>query len=190
MILNILVFIVDDVLNIVYNYKVINKKMPDIINKGYILDRETFMKEFENTLKKEKVKSKFLGNNITIVKDAFYNSYDLYYFESLFHDLGFLKVNFLNIDLLFSNEDATFIEVNNSYMVLNLDKGIYLDLEYFNDIPKIIDYFSPFLKDSIILFGLNNYIPKIHIKNKKVYYYDNYQNYISESLLKVKKYGV
>ena len=42
-------------------------------------------------------------------------------------------------------------------------------------------------KDNYVLFGNNDIIPSIELKNKKVYYLDQYKDYILKSLLKVKK---
>ena len=185
---NLVVYFVDDILNIVYNSRVINIRLKCIIRHGNIFDKQKFMDEFIKILKKENIKGKLFGDSITIVKNAFYTNRDVYFLENVFMELGFLKISFLDVRDLLPSEDVTFIEVNNSYMVLYLDEGVFLDLKYFKDIPKILDYFST-IKANVILFGLNKNLPKIKLKNKEVYYYDNFQNYITESLLKVKKYG-
>lgn len=184
---NIVVFIVDDFINIVYNNRVINKKLSNVIDKGFIVNKSNFIEEFIKLSKKEKIKTKLFGEIITIVKNSFYSISDVAFIENIFNELGFLKVDYLDIKELFSLEDATFIEINNSYMVINFDIGLYFDLDYFKDIPRILDYFSLFIKEDLILFGTNKNIPKINVKNKKVYYYDNFENYIAESLLRVKK---
>ena len=75
-------------------------------------------------------------------------------------------------------------------MVVNFDKGLFLDFNYFNDIPTVLSLFQDKFKDDIVLFGCNKNIPFIKIKNKNVYYFENYKDYITESLPKVKKYGV
>ena len=187
---NIVIYFVDDMLNIVYNNRVININLKNILNKGIIIHKQKFMEEFISILKREKIKGKLFGDTITIVKNNFYNDRDLFYLESIFTELGFLKVNFLDINELLPDDSATYIEINNSYICIYLDKCVYLDLDLFKDIPKILDYFNDSYHENIILFGLNKNIPNINIKNKYVYYLQNYNNYITESLLKVKKYGV
>jgi len=186
---NIVVFIVDDFINVVYNNRVINKKLNNVIDRGFIVDKNSFIEEVIKLFKKEKIKTKLFGENIAIVKNSFYSVSDIAFITNIFNELGFLKVDYLDIKELFSSEDATFIEINNSYLVINLDKGLYFDLDYFKDIPRILDYFSLFIKEDLILFGTNKNIPKINVKNKKVYYYDNFENYVIKSLLRVKKCG-
>ena len=85
--------------------------------------------------------------------------------------------------------NATYIEINEEYMVINLDKGVYLDLEYFKDIPQILEYFKAYFKEDVVLFGTNKNIAQIKMKNKFLYHLENSATYINESLLKVKKYG-
>ncbi|MDE5539476.1 MAG: hypothetical protein K2J20_03210, partial [Bacilli bacterium] len=70
------------------------------------------------------------------------------------------------------------------------NKGIMLDLDYFKDIPYVLNYFQSYYKEDIILFGKNKNIPNIKVKDKNVYYFENYQDCITDSLLKVNKYDV
>ena len=106
--------------------------------------------------------------------------------ESIFSDLGFIKIEFRKINDFFDRE-ATYIEINKNYMIINLDKGLYLDLYYYKDIPRIIEYFKYFMAKDIILFGTNKNIPNIKIKGFNVYFMDNRDTYIADCLLKVKK---
>jgi len=155
-----------------------------------IIDKQKFMEEFITIIKKYKIKSKIFSNNITLVKNAFYNNRDLYYLESIFVELGFLKVNYVNINELLPNDSVTYIEINNSYIVIYLNKCVYLDLDIFKDIPKILNYFNDLYLDNIVLFGKNKNIPNIKLNDKLIYYLENYNSYITDSLLKVKKYDI
>ena len=183
-------FFVDNLVNIVYKDKVFGLKLKGILEKGNIIKRTEFMEEFGKFLKKEKVKSKLFGDNIVIVKNTFYNNRDLYFLENIFLEIGFNKVIYLEIEKLLPDRNATFIEINNSYLIIYLDKTIFVDLEFIKDIPVVIKFFSDLFKDDIILFGTNQYIPKIKIPKINIYYLENYNSYINESLLKVKKYDV
>lgn len=182
------IFFVDDLLNIIYKDKVFELKLKGTLEKGNVLKRTEFMEEFGKFLKKEKIKSKLFGDNIVIVKNAFYNNRDLYFLENIFLEMGFNKVIFLEIEKLLPDRKATFIEINNNYLILYLDKPILVDLEFIKDIPVVIKYFSTFFKNDIVLFGTNQYIPNIKISNLDIYYLENYNSYIKDSLLKVKKY--
>lgn len=83
--------------------------------------------------------------------------------------------------------DAIFVEVNNNYLVFYLSDVLYLDMKYFKDIPKIINILSSFFDKDIAFFGLNKCIPSISVNGVNIYYLENYDKYITQSLPKVKK---
>ncbi len=180
-----IIYIVDNKINIIYKNKIISKEF-ESVQDGYIIHKDKFMSEFLNIQKKEKIRSKLLGDKIDIIKESFYTVSDITFIESIFFDLGFVKVNFRDIKDFFDRE-ATYIEVNKNYLVINLDKGLYLDLNYYKDIPKIIEYFKEFMFRDIIFFGTNKIIANIRIKGFNVYFMDDSVTYITDCLLKVKK---
>lgn len=183
-----IIYIVDNILNIIYKGKVISKTFKDSVSKGYVINRELFIRDFSLILKKEKIKSKLLSDKIIIVNNAFYRNSDLFMLEHIFNELGYVKIQFWDIRELLK-KDYNYIEINNTYMVLYLEKAIYLDLDYFKDIPKIIDYFKDYLSKDIIVFGGYKYLLDL-VKNRNFYYFENYKSYITDSLLKVNKTGV
>lgn len=185
-----IVFLVDDYLNVVYKDRVINYRLKDIIDMGLVVDKDGFIKSFMDILKKEKIKGKLFGDNIKIVKNSYYRESDVFFLDHLFLEIGFAKVEFIDISSLFFRSDTTYLEINDKYMVINLDKGLIVEFKYVKDIPKVIDYFSDSFKSWVVLFGNNSNIPLIKSKSRELFYFDNYKNYIAESLLKVKKYDV
>ncbi len=176
-----IIYLVDNIVNLIYKKRVIKEKFKSV-SKGYIINKEEFINEFGALLKKEKIKGKLLGMNIEIIDNTYFQVSDKYFMENIFIELGFIKVIFKDIKDFFT-QDKTFMEINNTYMVLNLEKGIYLDLDYFKDIPKIIDYFSFYIKGDIVLFGVNKEIPEIKLANRTLYYLQNKEKFITDSLL-------
>ena len=164
-----IIYLCDDELFIIDKKRIINNKLNSIC-KGLIVNKEMFINEFLKIVKKEKIKLKLLNNSIKIVNNTYFHSSDLFYIENIFNELGFEKIEFLDIKELLS-DDVTYLEINNTYL----------------DIPRILDYFAKILKNKIILFGQNKIIPLIKVNNKEVFYIDNYQKFIPESLLKVEK---
>lgn len=179
----------NDRVNIIYNKKSFSFTLKNIIYQGNVVDKLKFMEEFMAILKKEKIKGKFFGDDIYVVLNSYYTVSDKYFLESIFLEMGFLNVKWIPIEDLLPEENATYIEVNDTYMVVNLDAGVFVDLNYFKDMPTVLAQFYQNYKEDIVLFGNNKNIPYIKIKNKNVYYFENYANYIVESLLKVKKCG-
>ncbi len=186
---DIIVYIVDNRVIVLYKDRVIDWEFKSV-DKGFIINREVFIQEFLGLIKKEKIKSKILGDKIGVLKNAFYGVADLAFLEGIWQDLGFLKVQYWDIREFLAKKNVSYVEINKGYMVLYLDKGIYLDLTYFKDISKIMGYFREWFWDDVVLFGTNEMIPKVKIKDKNVYYIDSSGEYILQCLLKVKKYGV
>ena len=181
----VIVYFYDNIVSIVYQGRVLEKKL-DSISQGMVVDRNGFMESFLVILKKAKIKNKLFGDKIYVVKDAFFNYSYSFYLESIFTELGFIKVVFIKIEEFFL-EQYTYIGIFKDYIVFYLEKSLVMDLYYFKDIPKMIDYFKDYYKDYVVLFGTNAFIPNIRLNSVNVYYIDHYQNYITQSLLKVKK---
>lgn len=182
-----IVYIVENSFHCVYKNRIISVDLKNCIQKGYIVNKEVFMQEFNKMLKKEKIKTKLFGDNVTFVNAGYFSIGDLFFLESIFNDLGFIKVDFLDIRDLFPDMNVIFVEVNESYIIIYLNDILYLDLTYFKDIPAILKSLKSFFDKDIAFFGLNKSIPNIHIKDVCSYYIENYKDYITQSLLKVKK---
>ena len=182
-----IVYIVENSFHCVYKNRIISVDLKNCIQKGYIVNKEVFMQEFNKMLKKEKIKTKLFGDNITFVNNCYFSTGDLFFLENIFNDLGFIKVDFLDIRDLFPDMNVIFVEVNESYLIIYLNDILYLDLTYFKDIPAILNSLKSFFDKDIAFFGLNKSIPNIHTKDVYSYYIENYKNYITQSLLKVKK---
>ncbi len=183
-----IVYIVDDGLNIIYKGKIIKDNNAGI-KKGYIINKEKFSNDFTQTIKKNKIRGKLFGDNIVVVKNSYFRVSDIKFIENIFLELGFIKVSFLDIKEIFPLKEALYVEFNKEYMVINLDEGIYLDLKYFKDVPKVLEILDEFIKGDIVFLGTNRCVNLVKVKNRRVYYFDNAASYVAESLLKVKKHG-
>ena len=67
-----LVYVVDNIINVIYKKQVYTGKFKSI-NKGYIINKDEFMNEFLKFLKKEKIKGKRLL--ITLILGLVINSF-------------------------------------------------------------------------------------------------------------------
>ena len=98
-----------------------------------------------NEFKKENLtKNALLRRLLTSSSGSLKNQTEVYKKSYELYNTDFSVINELYnnailtiFDIEFLEDKYTYIEVNNTYMVINLDKGIYFDLEYFKDIPKI-----------------------------------------------------
>ena len=139
-----ILYFVDDYVNIIGLDKVFKKRIEKGIDKGIIKDKKVFGEEFLKVLKKEKIKNKVWRDKIKVVKNSFFNERDLYYIGILFEELGFLGVEYIEIRDLLPDDNRSYIEINNSYMVINIDRetSVMIDFNCFKDIPDILDYFK------------------------------------------------
>lgn len=176
-------FFLDNTLYIIYNNQEIHSKLPNIIAAGMIINKELFLEEFLKIAHQAKLKNKLFGEDITLIKNSYYTNRDLYLLENIFLELGYLKVHFKSIKDFFKEENATFIEINQDYLVIHLDNGIILDLKYFNDIPKTLNLFKNYFSKNLILFGTNPLIPTLKIPNFNIYYFENYSTFIVDNLI-------
>lgn len=182
-----IIYIVENILFCVYKDRLIKMVLNSCISKGYIINKDIFINEFNRMIKKEKIRSKLFGDNITFVNNGYFSIGDLFFIESIFNELGFIKVDFLNIKDLFPIDDVIYVEINDSYFVIHLKDTLYFDLKYFKDIPKVLMILKPYFNKDIAFFGTNKCILNIHIDDIQFFYIENYNDYITQSLLKVKK---
>ena len=181
------VYFYDNVVSIVDKDRVITQEL-DSIKKGLVVNRTSFMESFVSIIKNNKIKSKLFGDKICIIQDAYFHSGDLFYLENMFMEMGFIKVIFKNIYELFQKK-YTYVGIFKDYIVLYLDKPVFLELTYIKDYSKLVNDFKDYAQKYVVLFGSNQDIPNIS-QLVNVYYIDYYQDYVVKSLLKVKKYGV
>ena len=179
-----IIYIRDNELNIINKNKLIKSNFKSISD-GYIISKELFSNEFLNILKKNKIKNKLFGDKIEVIKNVYYTPSDLFMIEVIFNDLGFTKVEFINIREVLDNN--LYVEINKNYLVFYFKEGIYLSLKYFKDIPLLFNYFKNELTRPLILFGTNKNIKEIKWAGGDVYYIDSLDNYMIDRLLKFRK---
>lgn len=181
-----IVYLVSNRLVVIYNKKVFEKEIPHVIQKGLIQDKDRFSEEFVKLLKENKIKNKLLGEDIYVLKNTYYTKADLYFLENIFEKLGYLKVKYIDITEFFKENDGIYVEINNDYLVINLDKGILVDLTYFKNIESVLSFLIDYSK-VIILFGENKKLKDIQIDNLQIYYIDRSKDYIKDLLISYKK---
>ena len=174
-----IIYFVDKTINVINNQKTINEEFKSL-DKGIIEDKDLFLIEFKDLIKKNKIRSKLLNDNIKII-NTYYNKRDLFYLESIFTELGFYKVEFEDIRKLFTYIDATYIEINNTYATIYLNNKMIIDIKYALD---IINIFKNELKENIVLFGTNKLISDIKMKNKNIYFLDDCNDFIIKKFIK------
>lgn len=158
---------------------VINKIFKSLLF-GRIIDKNLFINEFNEFLKINNIKIGLIGSKLKIVKNAYFNLSDIYFLEQIFLDMGFLKIEFLDINTFYLNKEDVYIELNQDYLVYK--NNIYI----LNDINNLKVFLSLILPCdvNIVLYGNNPLIPKIVLKDKNIYYVDNYENFIVDALKK------
>ncbi len=131
------------------NYKVINK--------------ELFIKELNYILKKNKINTSLLTDNINIIIDNTYSKLDKEILESIFTELSFNKIKFINITKIF--------DIKKQELIIDISKN-NIKIYYLNDVIEERIYFDKYLQILSIL--LKNIINIHNIKVIKIF--GNYCN--------------
>ena len=110
-----------------------------------------------------------------------------YILLTILNNLGLTHITCYDEKTLYTiNKNQIYINVHNSYLLLTKKvskniKTISYPFYILNGFENTINYILKHYKNTrFYLFGSNEQIPKYVIKtqNKKVYYYQNYKNYI------------
>lgn len=154
----------------VNNYKVINKHL--------------IIEELTNIINKQKINQNILQSNITIIIDSTYTKLDKENIETIFKEIYFNKIKFINLpEILKQTKKELIIDLsqnNIKYYYLNeaIEQKIYF-LEYTSNLESILNnVLSIHNIESIKIFGNNTKNKKIikkieEITNKPVYIYSH-----------------
>lgn len=154
----------------VNNYKVINKHL--------------IIEELTNIINKQKINQNILQSNITIIIDSTYTKLDKENIETIFKEIYFNKIKFINLpEILKQTKKELIIDLsqnNIKYYYLNevIEQKIYF-LEYTSNLESILNnILSIHNIESIKIFGNNTKNKKIikkieEITNKPVYIYSH-----------------
>ena len=169
---------------IIYKNKISYYKLKNSVENHKVINKEIFIKSINELIEKLKINNKFFSENISIIVDSTYNHENIQLIISIFKELSFNKIEFINIlDLINTNQQTLVIELNENNFKLYYLKSTYEGQIYFNKPISILD---PYLKELINNTKINNiyvYGDSIHIKKlinhieKKYhvssYYYSN-----------------
>ena len=121
----------------------------------YIVDKNIFIKEYVNFLKKHKISTFFINKDITIIYDSLLSKHDINYLSSIFYEIGYRTV-ILKSDVFLLNitkKDAYYLPGYKSKLLLR-DK--------YNKIETIVFYNNVLTNNEI------NSIIKNKVKNKEL----------------------
>ena len=137
--------IISNQLKSVANYKVINK--------------ELFIQEFEHILKTNKINNNILTDNIKIIIDATYSEIEKEDLSTIFKELSFNKIEFIDLLTLFILDSTELlIDISNNSIKIYFDNEIILSNIYFYKYKAILNLYLKNIKDKynikcIKLFG-------------------------------------
>lgn len=137
--------IISNQLKSVANYKVINK--------------ELFIQEFEHILKTNKINNNILTDNIKIIIDATYSEIEKEDLSTIFKELSFNKIEFIDLLTLFILDSTELlIDISNNSIKIYFDNEIILSNIYFYKYKAILKLYLKNIKDKynikcIKLFG-------------------------------------
>ena len=146
-----------------FNKKIYNYVLEYSVDNYKIINTKLFYKEIENICKELNINNHFLSDNISIIIDNTYNESDKYIIKSIFKDLSFNKINFINVShILNIKKDELIINIHEKYLKIYFNNIIICNKIYFKEHKKILDIYIPiFLENSIKNIKIFGEYPKI-----------------------------
>ena len=154
---------------------------------GKIKDINLFEQVLYKFINKKKWITFLKPKKIHLIIPGNYENVDKEILLTILNNLGLTHITCYDEKTLYIiNKNQIYINIHNSYLLLTKKvskntKTISYPFYIFNSFENTINYILKHYKNTrFYLFGSNEQIPKYVIKtqNKKVYYYQNYKNYI------------
>ena len=154
---------------------------------GKIKDINLFEQALYKFINKKKWITFLKPKKIHLIIPGNYENVDKEILLTILNNLGLTHITCYDEKTLYTiNKNQIYINIHNSYLLLTKKvskntKTISYPFYIFNGFENTINYILKHYKNTrFYLFGSNEQIPKYVIKtqNKKVYYYQNYKNYI------------
>ena len=132
------------------------------INNGRIINKELFIKDYKKNINNKNI----LSTTIDILLNKEINEQDIYYYNNIFEELNYSKVNIL----------STSKYLDNNVMIINKDVYIiYNNKKYYYIYPFLFEDFLRIKKINILKIISDKYIKEVD--KCKFYYYTNSNNY-------------
>lgn len=154
---------------------------------GKIKDINLFEQALYKFINKKKWIIFLKPKKIHLIIPGNYENVDKEILLTILNNLGLTHITCYDEKTLYTiNKNQIYINIHNSYLLLTKKvskntKTISYPFYIFNGFENTINYILKHYKNTrFYLFGSNEQIPKYVIKmqNKKVYYFQNYKNYI------------
>lgn len=161
-------------INLLNNNKVLQYELLSV-NNFSVINSDLFLKEFSQIIKKENINNHFLTDNIRLIIDNTYTSYDVANLESLWKELSFNKVITENI--------TSILKLSNKSIAINIARN-NVKIYFQHYVYHLRIYFGKY-KENILLY-LKEITKNYEIKNIKLF--GNYKNlkeictYLEENL--------
>lgn len=161
-------------INLLNNNKVLQYELLSV-NNFSVINSDLFLKEFSQIIKKESINNHFLTDNIRLIIDNTYTSYDVANLESLWKELSFNKVITENI--------TSILKLSNKSIAINIARN-NVKIYFQHYVYHLRIYFGKY-KENILLY-LKEITKNYEIKNIKLF--GNYKNlkeictYLEENL--------
>lgn len=180
---NIVIQFIQNGILLLHNNNIKEYQLPSV-NNYKVINKHLIIEELTNIINKQKINQNILQSNITIIIDSTYTKLDKENIETIFKEIYFNKIKFINLpEIIKQTKKELIIDLsqnNIKYYYLNevIEQKIYF-LEYTSNLESILNnILSIHNIESIKIFGNNTKNKKIikkieEITNKPVYIYSH-----------------
>lgn len=173
------------------NKKVITNHSILSVNNYKVINSEEFINDISLIFKEQNINRHLLTDNINILIDSSYTKQDLLTLDSIFKELSFNKIEFINWLNNLKKEKYLLLNISNNVKIYYQNKTYVINIIY-NKYIEILETYIKILTSrynikSIRIFGDNKNIPSLRNEieeklNIKTYIYSNSLTYPLEQL--------
>lgn len=173
------------------NKKVITNHSILSVNNYKVINSEEFINDISLIFKEQNINRHLLTDNINILIDSSYTKQDLLTLDSIFKELSFNKIEFINWLNNLKKEKYLLLNISNNVKIYYQNKTYVIKIIY-NKYIEILETYIKILTNrynikSIRIFGDNKNIPSLRNEieeklNIKTYIYSNSLTYPLEQL--------
>lgn len=142
---------------------VTNHQLPSVDNYK-VINSQDFIRDLSLIFKNQNINRRLLTDNIQILIDSSYSIQDIHLLESIFKELSFNKIEFINwIDIPNTKEDSLLINISKNVKIYYKHKTYIVNIIY----NKYTEILSQYLKILINRYSISNI--KIFGDNKNIH---------------------
>lgn len=158
----------------------------NILNNGIILNKDKFIKEYNEFTKENKLK-KFINNKMIVIIQSNISVNDIKMLSIIFEELGIKIIKIIkDITLLNVRKNISYLIGNSKlrlYFINKYNKKVTINLNTFQiSYNEIVYIIQNYIKESLFILSSNDDLINKLLKNKSYYLINNYIKFLFDEV--------